>query len=69
MLCCGLLTLLAASILGLWRWLRAAPKGLLVAVGVVLLASPALALSLARPAGHLDRADVIARAMQSLCGR
>ncbi|RYD86727.1 MAG: hypothetical protein EOP61_36950 [Sphingomonadales bacterium] len=68
MLCCGLLTLVAATILGLWRWLRRMPRGLLVTGGVVLIASPALALSLAQPAEPLDRADVIERAMQSLCG-
>ena len=68
MLCCGVLTLFAATILGLRRWLRRLPRAVLVVGSAVVLASPAVALSFARPADRLDRADVIERAMQSLCG-
>ena len=68
MLCCGLLTLIAASLAGLWRWLRPLPRGMVAVVGILVLASPALALSLIHSA-TLNRAGVIERATQSLCGR
>ncbi len=66
MLCCGLLTLLAAGILAAGRWLRAMPTAGLITAGVLVIGSPAVALSLA-DSPSLDRADVIERAMQTLC--
>lgn len=68
MLCCGLLTLAAAGAVAVWRWLRAAPRTLLVAIAVLLLGAPSFALSTLGAEAHLDRDDILARAMQSLCG-
>jgi hypothetical protein len=69
MLCCGILTLLAALVVGLRRRLRVMPKAVLSAGGAVLLALPVLALAAIDEPGRMSRADVIERAMYSLCGR
>jgi len=69
MLCCGILTLLAAIVVGLRRRLRFMPKAVLSAGGTVLLALPVLALAAIGEPARMSRADVIEQAMYSLCGR
>ncbi len=69
MLCCGVLTLLAALVIGFRRWLRAVPRSLLVAGGGVLLAVPMLALATTESSAPMSRADVPDRAIHSWCGR
>jgi hypothetical protein len=69
MLCCGILTLLAALVVGLRRRLRVMPKAVLSAGGAVLLALPVLALAAIDEPARMSRADVIERAMYLLCGR
>lgn len=68
MLCCGVLTLIAAMAIVLWRWLRAIPRALLAVGGAVLLAAPVLALANGRSAS-VSRADVIEQALHSWCGQ
>ncbi|CAN5245398.1 hypothetical protein BH10PSE12_BH10PSE12_04300 [soil metagenome] len=68
MLCCGLLALVAATAVGVWRWLRAFPRTMLVAMGATLLAAPVLALAASESSTPISRADLIGRAMQTLCG-
>lgn len=64
MLCCGVLTLLAALIVGLTRWARALPKSLYRAGGGILLVMPVLAL-----AGAATPEPGPAQALQHWCGR
>jgi hypothetical protein len=67
MLCCGLLAALAAALIGLRRRFGTLSGRMLLAGLSMLVAVPALAFGLA-DGGHVSRADLIARSMQSLCG-
>jgi hypothetical protein len=69
MLCCGLLTLVLACAVGLWRRLRAIPRVLLALAATVLVAAPVLALSVGGQPEGMSRAEIIERTMHALCGR
>lgn len=69
MLCCGVLTLLAAIVIGLRRRLRAMPRLAVSMGGAMLLVVPVLALAAIGEPARMSRADVIEQAMYSLCGR
>ncbi len=69
MLCCGVLTMLAAIVIGLRRRLRAVPRIVITAGGAMLLVVPVLALAAIGDPVRMSRADVMEQAMYSLCGR
>jgi hypothetical protein len=69
MLCCGLLALLAAAMVGLWRRLRALPRAVMAGIAIVLALVPIAALAMTKPNGRaMTRADVIAASLRSICG-
>jgi hypothetical protein len=69
MLCCGILALIAAASLGLWRRVRSLPRALALGSATLLVAVPVAAIGVAAPADHLmNRDDVVALSLRSLCG-
>ncbi|MGH6614986.1 hypothetical protein [Sphingomonas sp.] len=69
MLCCGLLALLAAAMVGLWRRLRALPRAVMVGIATLLALVPIAELAITVPHDKaMRRADVIAASLRSICG-
>jgi hypothetical protein len=67
-LCCGFLTFVVACAVALWRRLRALP-GLLLALGwTILLATPALALTLSCHVREPDQDNSFRQALRAFCG-
>lgn len=69
MLCCGVLTLFAALLIGFARWLRTIPKSVRTAGGAVLLVVPVLALAGATAPEPANRAEADPPATHAWCGR
>lgn len=67
MLCCGVVSLLAAAALMLWRRMATIPWAFAACAAGALLAGPALAIVLADHS-HLTRAEWRAYGLQAFCG-